>query len=199
MTGEADAAEVKRKGAVRRKVTFTGVAAGIALFSSAVALVFTLWPGLRPDPRTNHEAEVSVFAVERAVTYGDYLERTSPTGGPTRQGAKGIDHDLPGQVVYVSARVLGFKRSSVMLRWSAYDARTEMRLPSEALGGVPDVERTLETPTDRFVQPVYVYPLFGPTKYFVRVELVDSDGLMLAVADSEPFRGLSAGPSSRGS
>ena len=28
------------------------------------------------------------------------------------------------------------------------------------------------------------------SRYFVRVELVDSDGLILAVADSRPFRGL---------
>lgn len=168
-----------------RRLSLALMVSLVALLSSAVSLVFVLWPGLRPDPRSNREAEVSVFAVERGVRYDDFLRRAQRVRDP------GIAPNLRGQLVYAEARVRGFKRRTVRLRWSAYHADTRTRYDAPALEDIGDSERTLETPTDRFVQPIWVPPVYcADRRYFVRVELVDDDGFILAVADSEAFSGL---------
>lgn len=173
----------------KRRLSVTAIGTLVALISAAVALVFTLWPGLRPDPRSNREAEVAIFAVERGVSYGAYLKRTQREPDPR------IDPTLRGELVYVDARVQGFKRQTVQLRWSAYHADTRTRYQAPALGDVRDSERTQETPTDSFVQPIWVFPVHCADRhFFVRVELADSDGLILAVADSKAFRGLRPPP-----
>jgi hypothetical protein len=189
VTDDAAGGLERERKASKRRLSVTAIGTLIALISAAVALVFTLWPGLRPDPRSNREAEVAVFAVERGVSYGDYLRRTQREPDPR------IDPALRGELIYAEARVQGFKRQTVLLRWSAYHADTRTRYRAPALEDVRDSERTQETPTDRFVQPIWVFPVHCTDRqFFVRVELVDSNGLTLAVADSKAFRGLRPPP-----
>jgi hypothetical protein len=182
----------------------TAVTAMVALAASVVALTFDLWPGLKPDPREKFRADVTVFAVDRGVTLDEYLHRTTfsradyrqarakqlhaagvPTGDPSARGLL----ILSGEVVYVASTVEGFKRRSVTLRWSLYNARTRMRLSGSSFSGVSAAKVDLEAPTDRTLQEIWLPPPPGRGPYFVRVALYDRRDVLLAVADSRPFLG----------
>jgi hypothetical protein len=182
----------------------TAVTALVALVASAVALAFDLWPGLKPDPRENFRADVGVFSVDRGVTLDDYLRRTTfsradyrqarakhlsaagvPEGDPSTRGLL----TLAGEVVYVASTLQGFKRRSVTLRWSLYDARTRTRLNGPSFSGVSAAQVEVEAPTDRTLQEIWLPPPPGRGPYFVRVALYDDRDVLLAVADSEPFVG----------
>jgi hypothetical protein len=68
-----------RRPSARRKLTPSNIGIVVALGSSSVALIFTLWPGLAPDPRVNYAADVSVFSVDHGVTCDEYLHRIAFT------------------------------------------------------------------------------------------------------------------------
>jgi hypothetical protein len=100
---------------------WTAVTAAVALASAAVALGFQLWPSLKPDPRENLAASVTVFAVDRHVSFGEWLRRTSWTPAVyrrRRQGqfqASGVRRPgdaravlrLPGELIYVVSEIRG--------------------------------------------------------------------------------------------
>jgi len=197
---ESEGAKVRRWGALG----WTALVALLALASSTVAIVFELWPGLKPDPRTTLGAEVSIFAVDPGVTEGDFLRRTTLSavdferrktawlrascGDQATTKACRRVLQIPGEEVYVRTTVEGFKRRSIALRVSIYDAVTHQRER-----GVSDVDVTrlrLQAPTDTAVVPIWVLcPQDRTRTYFVRVELYHSgDDVLLAVADSKPFR-----------
>ena len=184
------------------------ITAAVALGSAAIGLVFDLKPDLRPDPRTTLSAELSVFAVERAVTIDDWLRRTTPTdryparrdaliadafeGEPSPSPAETREQlDVPGQLFYVKTRIVGFKRRALKLRWSMYDARTQLRLePQQGLNQVTGDELVGQAPTDESVRLVWTPAVVIRGEAFARFELLDPDGVVLAVADSPKFRGL---------
>lgn len=192
-----------------RRIAPVGYAVGaavLALASSLTALVFTLWPGLKPDPRERLGADVAVFAVEPGVRYGDWLRRTSPTpeelaarrrtylrnaalpGEPlTPKGERALLR-VAGSAVYVRLNIEGFKRRNVSLRWSMYDAASHRRVRERDLGDVQALDVDLEAPADRSVVLLWVPPSPDVAKTFVRVELHSRSGTMLAVADSLPLR-----------
>ena len=62
-----------------RRLSLATIGVGLALASSIVALMFTLFPGLKPDPGEKFAAEVSIFAIDRHVSLRDYLQRTNST------------------------------------------------------------------------------------------------------------------------
>jgi hypothetical protein len=143
---------------------------------------------------------MAVLAVDKGVTYGAWLRRTSRTdseyadrrqtyvdesGARTPEEAAGA-LQLTGFVVYVSTQLEGFKRRNVQLRWSLYDAQRARRLPS--LSDRRAAGLRLEAPTDRTVQEVFVPDPLGDGPYLVRLQLYDSDGALLAIADSDPIR-----------
>jgi hypothetical protein len=202
-TSEAPPAPVGRARRSRwgalRKVGPTTVGL-IALVSSAIALTFTLFPRLAPDPGTNYRAQVSVFAIEHRVTYGEYLHRIAFTPAHYRarraEALKDTSPDAragvlraPGDLVYVSSTVEGFKHGSVSLRWSLYDARTGTRVPGPDFSDAPAADLDLDAPTDRTMQLVWIPPPPGPGWYFVRVGLYDDNDTPLDIADSRRFRG----------
>jgi hypothetical protein len=177
-----------------RKVTVTGVAAFVALLAATAGLVFDLWPELRPDPRQNFRADVEVLLVERGVTRGQTARRIA-TGDELDRlqdqlRAEGSASNA-GHLMYVEATLEGFKRRSTQIRWSIYNGRTHQRVSSPDLGGVEGAERTAAAPADRSIQPIWLPPQFdNGYPYFVRVELFASDHTLLALDDSEPFRGF---------
>jgi hypothetical protein len=168
----------------------------VALVSSAVALAFTLFPGLAPDPGTTFRAHVAVFAVERDVAYGDYLHRIAPSPAHYRQELAGatagmnpmsrrLELALGGDVAYVESTLEGFKHGDVVLRWSLYHARSGERVRDPQFDDQPGAQVDVDAPTDRTMQLVWFRP--PPGDYFVRVGLYDKSDTLLDVADSRHF------------
>jgi hypothetical protein len=176
---------------------WTAIVALIALAGSIVALVFDLWPSLKPDPRTTLGAQLSVFTVEPDVSYGDYLSRISFSDpklhdrllrnycGPSRT-CGGLS--LPGQEIYVRMTVEGFKRRSVLMLAAVYDAASQT--PVQGAGLSPVSQEVLDSPSDSAVVPVWTpCPINRTGRIFVRIELYHKgDEVLLAVADSQRFR-----------
>jgi hypothetical protein len=174
------------------------ITAAVALVSSVVALTFELWPSLRPDPRSELGATASVLAVERNVTLGEWMQRVSRTDADLRRRRKSYIASggsrggllIPGQLAYVRTSVRGFKRRDVTLRWSIYDARTQERRREDSWDRANRSGLALGAPRDESVAEIWLPAVVGARKYFVRIEVRDGDGALLAIADSEPFRGL---------
>jgi len=197
---ETEGAKVRRWGALG----WTAFVAVVALASSVVAIVFERWPGLKPDPPTTLGASCPVFAVDPGVTEDEFLHRTTLSkddyerrkatwlrascGEAATEETCGGVLRIPGEEVYVRTTVQGFKRRSIAMRVSLYDAASKQREP-----GVSNVDVTrlrLQAPTDTAVVPIWVLcPQDRRRAYFVRVELYHSgDDVLLAVADSKPFK-----------
>jgi hypothetical protein len=177
-------------------LAWTALVAVVALTSSVITLIFELWPGLKPDPRTNLGADVAIFAIDPGVTYGGYLERLSFTPADRRarlKAACGASRrcgrlKLHGEEVYVRTTVDGFKRRSISMRLSLYNAGTHTRV--EGASDVDVAKERLSSPSDRAVVPVWlICPPGASRRYFVRVELYHrGDDVLLAVGDSRVFR-----------
>jgi hypothetical protein len=194
-----------------------GIAGALALVAlNAVQFVYVLNPRLRPDPNERLGAALRPLSVERRVYIGDYLERvtserdiagvedavtraTLDTARPTaaevkRERRRAMCRE--GAAVYVDVTVDGLKRREVELASFLYTARDRRRVHNVQQVLAP---RRLSSPTDRFVEAVWVDQPPEPTeRYFVRVELrtVGSKkkvGTLLAIGDSKRFTGWQPG------
>jgi hypothetical protein len=150
---------------------------------ATVALVFTLWPGLRPDPGDHLAAEMQAVTVDPDVPYGDFLHYVDahPAGvaAGTRRAA--------GAVVYLKITVHGRKHRNLDLFYSIYHARTRARYRGETVSRSPASYFRADTPDDAWIATVWVPNPPAFDRVFVRLELYDH-GSMLAVADTRPFR-----------
>jgi hypothetical protein len=187
--------------------TIALITAVLALVSAGVGIVFDLKPDLRPDPRTTLSADISVFGVERNVTTEDWLRRVTRSDRGYRAKrdavlAENFEGDTPptpdeidgvlkaeGELAYVKTHIVGFKRRSLTLRWSIYDARKLRRIQDLANGSGAEIVGL--APSDTSVSLVFLPMVVHPGQYFARFELVDPKGVVLAVADSQKFPGLS--------
>ncbi len=196
---EKDAHAGRRRLGDLSKETIATATAAVALVAASVGLLFDLWPTLKPDPGTHIGAEMSVSAVERNVTYGAWLRRSSGTEQNYQARLAQYLHEaesdrglrIRGELAYVKVRVWGFKRRSVTLHWSVYNARTQQRTSLE--GTIEQGQQSgvrLDAPTDEFVAEMWIPPARGKSSYFVRIEAREADGTLLAIADSSPFVGL---------
>jgi hypothetical protein len=175
----------------------------IALASGGVALFFQLRPEYAPDPRTHLGAAATVFAVDRNVSLGAFLNRRRPLVSPQElaterrayvDAAGGSPADaqallgLPGEDVFVRLEVEGFKSRSIAMLASMYDARTRKRL--RQLDTVPVFSQRLNSPSDRSVVEFWLpAPPVTTRSYFVRIEVYHrGDGVLLAIADSKRVR-----------
>lgn len=182
---DAPVAERRRwRFAAAPMVTLIGVllAAGI----SGTTLVYTLWPGLKPDPKEKVGAEIRSLAVDREVTRGEYLCRF----GPVDKGEPRVD--VMGNVYYIRAEIEGFKRSSVNLKWFTYNADNDQR--RQRLRST-----TKKTPVFRPQAPIntQIAQVWVPTPNrdghsYVRFELYAKD-VLLAFVDSRPFETRAGG------
>lgn len=200
---EETSAEQGRLAHLRQAFAMSGamLTALIALVSGALALFFQLRPDLRPDPRSNLGATALVFAVDKDVTLGKFLDRRRSIisddeyererreyirqagGDDVGDGSSVLT--LEGEDVFVRLGVEGFKSRSIGMQASLYDADTGRRVP--ALSDVPVFEEQLNSPSDHSVVEFWLsVPPVRVNTYFVRVEVFhESDGVLLAVADSE--------------
>jgi hypothetical protein len=149
------------------------IAGLLAIVSGVVTLFFTFSPSSLPDPGENINATMKVLAVEPHVTYGQLLDQTGQT---TKDPA---ERTYKGSIIYLSIEVKGRKRKRVTLEKTIHRAPNGSRIdePDAVLGF------TSETPSDRWVAPVFeVDPLLGQ-RFFVRYELFDRDTI-LAIAET---------------
>jgi hypothetical protein len=159
------------------RLAWTAIVAGVALASSAVALAFTLWPELKPDPRASLAANLKALAVERDVALRDYFRQI-------RRDASGLDVAelrTRGAVVYLQIGIEGRKHRDLVLRQHVYRAATRRRVPGEP--DVADAFFRADTPNDRWVHPVFIPGPFRRYDVFVRLELYDGS-VLLAFADT---------------
>jgi hypothetical protein len=174
-------------------LAWTALVALVALASSILALVFELWPGLRPDPRVRLGGAVSVFAVDPGVSYGEHLRRVSrssaASGDTNADGQANGEASLKrvGEEVYARTTIEGFKRRSISMRVSMYEAATRVRVPT--LSDIGVAETGLQAPSDTFVVQLWVpCPRENGKRYFVQIEVYHrGDHVLLAVADSKRF------------
>jgi hypothetical protein len=170
-------------------VLVTLVGAMLAALISGANLTFELWPGLKPDPKEKVGADLAVLAVDKNVDYEDY------GGRPGRSVAVRANGEDPGNVFYLQARIEGFKRETLRLKWFTYNPNGERRQGTREEAAAERVFEP-EAPINTQVAQVWVKEPGGLIEgtwesqsgkgYFVRFELYKGDAL-LAFKDSRPF------------
>jgi hypothetical protein len=167
----------------------TLIGAMLAAIISGTNLTFELWPGLKPDPKEKVGADLAVLAIDKNVEYDDYGHRP---GRRVPVSAKGED---PGNVFYLQARIEGFKRQTLHLKWFTYLPNGERRTGTEEEAAVERVFEP-EAPINTQVAQIWVREPGGLIRgtwesqagkgYFVRFELYRGD-VLLAYKDSPRF------------
>jgi hypothetical protein len=165
--------------------TWSAAGTAVAVIASCVALAFTLFPGLIPDPKAVLAATLTIVRVEPHVTLADYYRRYQPKV-PIRKAYDAY----PGSIVYLRIKTDGKKHGRVRLRQVTYDARTQNPLPDrddpvDALGFRPN------TPSDQWIAPVWVGDpqVVKQVDYFARLALMD-DETILDFVDTPRLHGL---------
>jgi hypothetical protein len=153
----------------------------VAVAASAVALAFSAWPALRPDPREALAARLDVEIIEPAVTFGEYLRRT----GHSVAAASAADLRARGYIVYLRVRIVGRKHGDLKLDQVLYRASTGRRISDQ--GPTQDAYFRPDTPNDEWIYQVFVLNPPYDFPVFVRLELFDGDSLM-AFADTRVVR-----------
>jgi hypothetical protein len=152
---------------------------GVALVASVVALTFTLWPGLIPDPRGILAANLSVQTVEPGVTLGAYDTEYHPD---QLAGLDAYDKALPGNVVYLHIQVQGKKHGNVTLDTVEYGwaSRRRLTVPAKLPSGRG---YTPNTPNDQWIAPIWIPDPGLGVPFFERLLLFDGD-VLLAFVDT---------------
>jgi hypothetical protein len=187
-----------RRWRLPKALTLTALTAVIALLSGGIGLVFDLRPGLRPDPRTERSSDAKILAVDRYVSRLEYLRRRHLQASAFVQaqareralaGGQSAGLRIKGELLYVQVALHGFKGDHVMLARSVYDIASKRRI-------FPARTQSMwsgDAPTDQWIAEVWLEPVVGPhRRFFARIEIRDDDGVLLAMTDSAPFRGLNA-------
>lgn len=178
----------------------TTAAALIAVAAAAVSLLFQIVPALKPDPRDHVGADVSVFALERNVTIGDWINRAFPASKRAALIDRYPDRTATGELLYVRTVVDGHKHHKVTLHFSVLSTKTQELVPPAEIDAPAIDPVKLSAPNERSVHAVWVPDLSNePDGLYFRIELWDERGI-LAVADSPPLNHgrFSRSPSTRG-
>lgn len=175
------------------RTTIALITSFVALAAAVISLAYQLWPQIKPDPREDVSAQLSVLAVEPEVTLRQWLERKRATAeerahilGTTEPGET---LKFKGQVVYVRIDVSGSKGGSVRLSAQLYNARRQKQVSLEE---DPIYARSstvhINSPRRGSVQLLFMADLSVETELqFIRVELRSEGDGLLAVADSPPI------------
>lgn len=197
-----------------RTKLIVGVIGATALLAfNVVQFLYVVNPSLRPDPGETLHAHIHVLAVEKALTLEEYLRRTvdasallqaeraevrlryphldltTPLDKPTcRQWTKALSES--GYGVYAEVTVEGLKRRRVALEGHVYYARTGERF--EPADAAQEPAREVTSPTDTYVELMYVRAPLKRAKQYVQLELRSVEdhgrlGTLLAIARSDPF------------
>jgi hypothetical protein len=168
------------------------VGALLAAAISGTSLTFALVPGLKPDPKETVGAKLEVLALEKNV---DYLQYKKRPGRKIYVEARPRD-DHPGNVFYVRARIEGFKRESVHLRWFTYNHENGVRKPGPAKEATEESIFEPDAPINTQVAQIWVREPGSfdgedwdseTGEWFIRFELYSGD-VLLAFKDSKKFK-----------
>jgi hypothetical protein len=183
MTSEQKDDAAQHRARTTALVTLAGAVIAAAL--SFTTFLFTIFPEWRPDPRERSDASITVLALDRNVSHGEYFRRVDRKVTCT---VAQLSRD--GNVVYLQVDAAGFKSSSIELRWFTYNAGNGRRLRNDDLRSSDDETTVFEprAPINRQVAAVWV-PTALPdadTSYFIRFELYSKD-VLRAFVDTTPF------------
>lgn len=162
--------------------------AAVALVSAIVALlvsvptgIYTLWPALSPDPKATVNATLETVAFDRNVTLREYIVRVP------HQGIADQNLDQNGNVFYIRAKIEGFKREQLRVRWFTYEATNQVRV--KGLRSAAPLEQIFQpqAPVNTQVAEVWVPAPKTSGKYFVRFHLYTRGNVLLSFVDSEVF------------
>jgi len=167
------------------RVGIVAVATVLSAFVGAALgstdLVFTVFPGLRPDPRERAEATVMGLTVDEGVTQRAYFRRL---GGPPSKCHPG-ELGRRGSVFYIRVDVFGFKRSGVGLKWFTYENGGQ-RVQSVRSNELETTVFQPRAPVNRQVAQIWVPWPLRAGDFFVRFELY-AGGALRAFTDTKPF------------
>lgn len=192
----------------RRRLSGTAIAAAVAVLTALVSLLFTLRPELAPDPRTHLGAQIESAAIDTEISRAEFYEVVEPDDAKQRRALEdaflkrfvnvpdpspahiraaresGVLDQQQGSIVYVDTQGRGLKNKNVTIYWFVYGATTGQR----EYGGGAGVA-TLTAPNDHFVVPTFVdAPSHCRRRIYVRLELRDENGSLLAIDTTKPFR-----------
>jgi hypothetical protein len=164
-------------------VTLAGAIA--AALISATNLTFELWPGLKPDPKEKIGGGLAILAVDENLTRGEYATRLGTSARPPHS-------DDTGNVFYLRARIEGFKRESLHVKWFVYENTSRRRWRGASSGRSEEAIFKPNAPINTQIAQVWVKnPPLGQNQdilqIFVRFELY-SGNVLLAFVDSRPIR-----------
>lgn len=171
---------VRRRALRGLRAVFSGAGATVAAIAGAIALAFSLWPSLSPDPGTNLSATIKVRSLEPGVRYDDYLQRTFDRSAT-------VDGAASGTLVSVQINVAGRKHSGLRLYQYLYHLSNRRRLPDQPPSDAKDAGFEADTPSDQWIQPVWI-TYAGEENVFARIELYDGK-TMLAFVDTKNLDG----------
>jgi hypothetical protein len=172
----------------RRWLTAPMAYAGLGVLTAVISFVFLVDPSLRPDPRDTQAATLQSVAFDQGISLRGYAERVGQ-GDSKQVTAYGQAACVPGNIVYLTESLQGFKSRHTTLRFLTLNALTHQRLrgaPTSVSGGGPVLEITSEVPSDQSVSLQWVQWPSNPGKYLIRFELFHGHSL-LAIADTPPF------------
>jgi len=188
-------------------LTLQSASTAVALVTGVCALIFTLWPNIKPFEVTTKRASVHVSTVDRGVTRDQWRWRES-LGDAKRHAAlvsadaKTLKMPEPeactalgaesGYVAVVTTRAEGFKRKSPIVRAWLYSYPLRQRVEKTENEEFRELAKVpIDAPTAESVEEIWAYDPGASTRYYIRVRLYDGGGQLLAVDDSGPFNALS--------
>lgn len=174
-----DPVPARRREQIGLTALVTLVGAIVAALISGTNLTFELWPSLKPDPKASVGAELAVLELDENVTWSASRRRLSRSGLAT-PGPR-----TPGNVFYLRARIEGFKRESLKLKWFTYNAGGQQR-PGPRSSASEEAIFEPKAPINTQIARVWVKTPEETGRYYVRFELY-SDDVLLAFIDSKPF------------
>jgi hypothetical protein len=148
-----------------------GITGFVAFVGSVLAIVFVLWPSLKPEPPSpTRGVSLSGLRLERPVTFGAYLRRVHQPPG----GLEEAELARRGALASFDFVIEGYKDRRLPLTWQLID---------EDGGNVLEENRDVwiepEVNRDSGTWPIWVpEPRGGRRLAFIQVELYEPRGVV---------------------
>jgi hypothetical protein len=161
-----------------RLVKQAGAAA--AAIASVIGLVVLVLSFVREDETPRTATLAARDQVDLNISLREYLEEYRNEEPPAGVTAERLARN--GNVFFFDVELEGFEGERLVLRWSRFDATIRRRLPDVAF---PEQQEELVAGRNRRIATDVWAPLpANVDAFFVRAELLDSEGERLATADS---------------
>jgi hypothetical protein len=144
------------------------VGAAVSFAATATALIFGVWPTLKPDePPVTKGATLSNVTLDR-MSFGQYLDRTAQS----RTGYQRTQLEHAVVVVGVDFSIRGYRNKHLPLQWRLVSVQTGDQIDQSR-----DLFLTPEANEDQARWSVWVtVPRGRDRRFFVEVELFDDRG-----------------------